>query len=187
MIKLTTLLKNFKNKIAAGAVGAVLVASPGVALAHGGSHHQRSSDSHRNWSDNNWKRHHHNHDDNNWDKTCEERQARADQRVANYKAKAQERYNGLSTYLFNQQTFVTDNNLTIENYDKYNEKAMNKQTKAQEALDNTSAPTIDCGQWQGKDKWQIRHAKNELKEAIEKFENSVQKLSYVIADNVVVS
>lgn len=181
MIKLTTFLQNFKKKIAAGAVGAVLVASPGVALAHGG--HHSSNDSYRNWSDNNW----YNHDNDNWDQTCEERQATADQKIANYKAKAQERYNGLSAYLFNQQAFVADNNLTIENYDKYNEKAINKQIKAQEALDNISAPTIDCDQWEGKDKWQIRHAKQELREAIEKFENSVQKLSYVIADNVVVS
>lgn len=187
MLKLTTLIKNFKKKIAIGTAGAILVASPGAALAHGNHSDGGNRDSQRNnWSDNNnWNRH--NHDDDNWQRTCEERQERADQKIADYKAKAQERYDGLSAYLLNQQTFVSDNNLVIEKYDRYNEKAMNKQLKAQEALDNTNAPTIDCDQWTGKDKWQIRHAKHELREAIEKFENSVQKLSYIIADSVVVS
>ncbi len=185
MLKLTKLFKNFKRKLAVGAVGTVLLASPGVALAHG-SHGDRDNGSSRhNWSDNNWWNKHNNHDE--WDQTCEERQEAANQAVENYKAKAQERYNGLSAYLFNQQTFVSDNNLTVEKYDRYNEKAMKAQTRAQEVLDETQAPTINCNRGERHDKRQIREAKEDLKEAIERFENSVQRVSFVIGESVAIS
>lgn len=189
MIKLTKFLKNFKGKIAAGAVGAVLVTSPGVALAHGSHDNHNRGDNgwsqRDNWSDNNRWNKHDNHDE--WDQTCEERQAAADQKIANYKTKAQEHFTGLGAYLFNQQTFVADNNLTIENYDKYNNKAVNAQVNAQAELDGIAAPTIDCDQWMGKDKKQIRHAKHDLKKAMERFENSVQRLSFTISESVVIS
>lgn len=186
MLKLTRLIKNFKGKIAAGTVGAILVASPGVALAHGNHNDRDNGWSQRNsWSDNNrWDRHNHNDE---WDQTCEERQAIADQKIANYKAKAQERFNGLGAYLFSQQKFVADNSLSIENYDKYNDKAVNAQVRAQAELDDITAPNIDCDRWEGKDKREIRQAKHDLREAMERFENSVQKLSFVISESVVIS
>lgn len=183
MSNLATFLSTIKKKAGVSLLGVTLIAAPsGVALAHG-YHDHRGDSRHSGF--------HRSNDDNDrrsaFQKTCDERQTRADQAVADYKAKAQERFNGLSAYLADLQAFVNNNNLSIDDYDEFNDAAMKAQAKAQKALDNISSPDINCDRNPRHDRQQIYRAEHQLKKAIKKFESSVKDLSVTIADGIKIS
>ena len=200
MYNLTKLSKLIKSKTGALLIAGTLVLTPsGVAFAHGGYNDNRRSEDrnkHQNRSaqaeQNRDKKHDKNKDDKrkNHDHeaaTCEQRQAAANQKVADYKNKAQQRFNGLSLFLANQQTFVTTNNISIENYAELNQKAEDAKTSASNALAATQAPTIDCNQSEKKDGETIFKSINELHKSMKNYESSVQRLSTTIADKIAVS
>lgn len=183
MSNLATFLSTIKKKAAISLLGATLIAAPsGVALAHG-YHDHRGDSRHSGF--------HRSNDDNDrrsaFQKTCDERQTRADQAVADYKAKAQERFNGLSAYLANLQAFVDSNNLSINDYDELNDAAMKAQAKAQQALDNISSPDINCNRSPRHDRQQVQQAEHQLKKTIKKFESKVKDLGLAIADSIKIS
>lgn len=196
IIKLLNLIKS-KAGMAAIA-GALILAPSGVALAHGNdggnnnnraSHSQSGDRNHRGNDDKrkNDDRHKKDKDNNNQSATCEERQANANQKVADYTTRAQQRYNGLSLYLSNQQAFVESNNLAIENYAELSQDANDAKTKTADAFGAVQAPAIDCSQPEKKDGEVIGNSIHELRKALKRFESSTQKLSETIADKIVVS
>lgn len=178
----TAFLKKIKRKVAVAATGATLIAMPGgIALAHGNYQHrdnQRHDGYHRS--------HNNDNDNRRSDRraNCDERQARADQAVANFKSRTQQHFDGLNIYLTNQQTFVADNNVNVDNYDRLNAKVTYKQAKTAQALENIESPTIDCDRSARHDRYQVFKAEHELRQAIKKYEAAVNHLSIAIADDV---
>lgn len=182
-----------KAKAGITAIAATLVLTPsGVAFAHNGNNDHKNN---RNQQAQSWDRHgdknkdHNRHKDRNDGNrlTCEERQNRATEQFNAYKDKAQQRYNGLSLYLGNQQSFVTTNNLSIEKYDELNNKAVEAQTNSANALASAQAPTIDCDKSERKDGETVYRSIRDMHKSIEKFEDRVQDLSKIITDKVVIS
>lgn len=185
MSNLTTFLKTIKKKAALGAVGATLVLTPGgIALAHGNNH---QDESHRSQSQ---SRHAHFDNDKHKSakqKSCEERQAKVDQKITEFKDRAQKRYNGISAYLGDQQGLVKTNNLDIDKYDKLNDKAVKIQARASEALQDLQSPTINCNRSAKNDWKKVFSAEQEVRDSINKFESTVQKLSNTILDQISLS
>lgn len=186
---LKSTLKSVKTKAGIAAMsGALLVAPGGIALAHG-SHSDDGR--YRNYSYSSYSKYHrhsshrHHSSNNDTEKTCDERQAAANQKVFDYKAKAQAKFDGLSAYLSNQEAFVENNdNINIDKYEELKQKAEDAKTKANDALNNVSAPNIDCDKSERNDKRAVYAEVYKLHKSLERFENKVQKLSVQIANNV---
>lgn len=190
---------NTKLKVLSLAMGGVLaLATPlGISYAQGGNHDRRD-DNHRDWNE---RRNSDNRrDDNDRGRrqrgenrqenpqpapsaTCEERQAAVNNGVDSYRINAQTRLQKMSSYLANQQTFVSQSGLAVENYDALIQSATEAQATLTSAINGLANPTVDCTTAAEKDSKLVKEATQAARHASWKFTWTVSKLSWAIINS----
>lgn len=147
------LLHNAKQLITPGVIGAsaltATIAAPGIALAHGsqsGSSSQSSGQSSHHQSNantavtqNNTKQ---NNDHNRL--TCDQRQAWLNWQTADTQSRYQKRLNGLNILTAGTRDYVSDNGLTVANYEGLNATLNTDQTNAINAVNAITTPELNC-------------------------------------------
>lgn len=137
-----------KSTVVASSALALLVV-PTTAFAHGSSggngrddNRQSSGQSkHGNRNqDDNWRKHRADHQ-----KTCDERQQALNQKATQAHDRSQKQLNGLNIVLSGVQTYVTSEEIVVENYDSLNAKATADQASATAAVEAITAPQLNCG------------------------------------------
>lgn len=180
-------LARIKLKTLGLAAGGLLVLAAPIGVVQAQGDHYDGGSSRKSYQRHSWdhqKRqfswwHKYHHDDT--DKlTCEERQAKVDQKVADYKTAAQAKLDSLSAYLANQQAYVEQNGIEVENYDSMVQKATEAQTNLTEEINTLEAPTVDCDKSQKYDRKLLKRALSDMREAKSAFTHAVVKLSLSI-------
>lgn len=124
---------------------------------------------------------HKQHGDEDKAKTCEERQASLNQKVADFKAAAQKDMVFQVSYYGFLQNFVTTQNISVSNYAELKAKVEAKELAAAQAVDVVTAPDLNCDEQNpnidakaNDSLGQARAALNDYKRALRNFENSIR-------------
>jgi len=155
------------------ASGALIIATPISAAAHDNRGGERSHDDHdrhisqRSNDDSQGFNGRHRGAD---PASCEQWQTRLNEWVAQYKSTSQKDIAFGASYYAMVQTFVTDQSLTVENYDSLKANVESKQVAATQAIENLQSPNLNCEQdpadttERGFDRGNIRDAKRAMEE-----------------------
>jgi len=114
--------------------------------------------------------------------TCEQWQTRLNDWVTRFKATSQKDITFGSSYYTMVQTFVTDQALTVQNYDSLKANVEVKQVAATQAIENLQAPDLNCEEdptdttERGFDRGNIREAKR----AMEEYKRALRELTEAV-------
>jgi len=186
--------KSLKNKIktsvVAASLGVALIGVPASAVVANGNDRQSNGsyeqqrhgdrDNHRGWWGQKWWW----QDDDEMDlAACAERQESVDQAIERFTEKSEAKHAHLALYLENQQAFVGNNTMQIDNYDRLNARANTANINAAEAIEALDSPDINCDRSERNDDRLVRETKQPVKETLARFHHKVASLSNAIINN----
>lgn len=166
-----------------------MLSTPLGVFAHNGGddHHDNKPQHQQSQQNRGWfsRWHHkdkdeHEHNDQDAQKTCQERQDQLNQKVANFKAAAQRDVTFQSSFYGFLQTFVTDQNITVSNYDALKADVEAKQAAATQAVDAVTAPDLNCDEQSPDLDAQANDSMKQARQALRDYRQALRNLTKAI-------